>query len=99
MDKPQRCQVCNQTVEVKGLLGRRDACPNCGADLHACQQCQFHDLHASNQCREAQAERVGNKEQANFCDFFRLSRAEGGHAAAGNAADEARRKLEALFGK
>jgi hypothetical protein len=96
--KPPRCQSCGTVVEVFSLVGRRDMCPNCGDDLHACVQCEFFDLSASNQCREPQAERVGDKEAANHCEFFRLSRNEV-EATKSTAAEDARAKLEALFKK
>jgi len=60
-------------------------------------QCQFYDPSASNQCREPQAERVVIKDQANFCELFRLSRAE--VSAKQSEAEAARAKLDALFKK
>lgn len=51
-------------------VGRRDTCDKCGADLHACVNCRFHDSSAYNECREPQAERVLDKHVANFCDYF-----------------------------
>jgi len=83
---------------VYGTVGKRDACPNCGDDLHACVQCEFYDVYSSNQCREPEAERVGDKRRANFCEFFQLSRAEVGEAKPSPAQD-ARAKLDALFKK
>ena len=97
-EKSPRCQSCGNAIVVFGAVGRRDACPACGADLHACVQCEFYDLYSSNQCREPQAERVADKQQANFCDFFRLSRSKVAEAKP-SAAEDARAKLEALFKK
>jgi hypothetical protein len=31
----------------------------------------FHDPSCDNQCREPQADRVLEKERANFCDYFK----------------------------
>lgn len=92
----RQCQGCGRVFPAAVTIGRRDQCPDCGVDLHACVQCEFYDLTASNQCREAEAERVGDKEQANFCEFFRLSRQPGGGKP---KADDARARLEALFRK
>jgi hypothetical protein len=97
-DKQPRCQSCGNVIVVLGTVGRRDTCLQCGADLHACVQCEFYDPFASNQCREPQAERVANKETANFCDFFRSSRAPV-EARRANPADDAKARLEALFKK
>jgi hypothetical protein len=93
--QPRRCQACSLAIDQP--IGRRDSCPGCGADLHACVQCEFYDPSAPNQCREPEADRVLAKDQANFCELFRLSRAPGG--AHGNGAEAARAKLEALFKK
>jgi hypothetical protein len=35
-------------------------------------QCKFYDPGSYNECREVSAERVVDKERANFCDFFIL---------------------------
>jgi predicted RNA-binding Zn-ribbon protein involved in translation (DUF1610 family) len=97
-DKQPRCQSCGHIILVLGTVGRRETCPNCGVDLHACVQCEFYDPFASDQCREPQSERVANKETANFCDFFRSSRTPV-EARKSSAADEAKARLDALFKK
>jgi hypothetical protein len=89
------CQACGAAIAVDGPIGRRDACDGCGADLHSCLQCRFYDLSASNQCREPQAERVGDKTRSNFCDLFQLKGGPGGQA--NDPAADARAKLDALF--
>ncbi len=32
--------------------------------------CKFYDIHSYNECHESIAERLVDKEKANFCDFF-----------------------------
>jgi hypothetical protein len=64
------CRACGAEVGVLERIGRRDGCPSCGVDLHSCRQCRFYDVAAYNACREPQAERVVDKERANFCDWF-----------------------------
>jgi hypothetical protein len=92
-----RCVRCDADLPA-GPYGRRDTCPGCGADLHACVQCTFYAPGAYNDCREPQAERVMDKERSNFCDYFRP--ADGGPAANQKGGkDEARARLEALFKK
>ena len=34
--------------------------------------CQFYDPKSYNQCRESSADRVHDKEKANFCDYFKI---------------------------
>ncbi|MEW6500625.1 MAG: hypothetical protein AB1456_04015 [Thermodesulfobacteriota bacterium] len=89
-----QCQSCRKEVALAGRVGFREECPHCGADLHSCVHCRFYDRGASNECRESSAERVGDKEKANRCDYFQP--AEG--AVAGTT-DDARARLEALFKK
>lgn len=75
--------------------GRQDSCPKCGRDTRVCVGCVNYEQSADNSCREPQAERVVDKEKANFCDYFK--------PASGNAAAASRDSLkaaaEALFKK
>ena len=92
-----RCIFCGEEVELAlRKVGRRDECPHCGRDLHACLQCRFHDRSYHNQCRENQAAIVTDKEQSNFCEFFEFGR---DTSAERSAEDESKKKLEALFKK
>jgi len=67
-----KCCFCQQEVTIVDRVGRRDACPSCGRDLHCCFQCHFYDENAHHQCLEPQADYVSEKDQANFCDYFRF---------------------------
>ena len=73
-------------------IGFRDACPGCGRDLHVCRNCAHHDPAAYNECRESSAERVGDRERANRCDYFAP-----GAAQPSAAQERARSSLDALF--
>jgi hypothetical protein len=66
------CWKCRQKIEYPSgsRVGTRDTCPKCDADLHACRNCQFYDPAKHNQCAEAQAEWVRDKEAANYCGYF-----------------------------
>ena len=64
------CFNCKKTLDIKERPGRSETCPHCGADLHACLNCRFHDRTSSDECREPQAERVLEKDRANFCEYF-----------------------------
>ena len=89
-----KCAFCGSDVEIEGRVGRRDECPQCKRDLHSCLQCRFYDRSYHNQCRESQAEYVGDKERSNFCDYFQFGRESEGEK---SAAEDAKRKLEGLF--
>lgn len=64
------CVACGSDLGRVERVGRRDACPRCEVDLHACRQCRLHDPALANACREPQAERVVDKTRSNFCDYF-----------------------------
>jgi len=91
-----RCAFCGADVEVIGRVGRRDECPACGRDLHACMQCRHYDRSFHNQCREPQAATVGDKESSNFCEFFEFGRDEMSER---EKAEASKRHLEDLFKK
>lgn len=90
------CFHCRKKVEFTDRIGRKDECPHCRTDLHACKNCQHYDSSAYNECKEPSAERVLEKEKSNFCDFFSPS-GEGGQKAPGPA--DLKAAAEALFKK
>lgn len=93
------CFACNATIDLAAgeRVGFRDECPACGADLHVCCNCSFHDRSAYNECRESSAERVSVRDRANRCDYFTPGEATGGAAA--KAPTIAKASLESLFKK
>lgn len=93
-----KCPVCAAEIKIPLPIGRRDECPSCHADLHACRCCRFYDPSAHNECHEPQADRVLEKEAGNFCDYFSLT---GEHVggAGGSRKDNAKAALDALFKK
>lgn len=92
------CHACNKPLDLGREIGRRDECPNCGADLHACLNCRFYDRSAPKQCREPQADLVREKDKANFCDYFVFADSTAG-STAGDVTGAARKALDALFKK
>jgi hypothetical protein len=50
----------------------------------------------NNECRESQADRVVEKEKANFCDYFKPSGSSSGNAA---SRDSLKSAADALFKK
>jgi hypothetical protein len=91
------CWRCGGSLASLTLpLRRLETCRTCGAELHVCRLCEFHDTAVAKHCREPIAEEVKDKTRSNFCDYFRPRP----HAfsAAGDAAAQARSELESLFG-
>ena len=90
------CFSCQKVTEFGERVGLRDECSHCGADAHVCKNCQHYDPKVYNECKETSAERVREKERANYCDYF---------VAGGSAASAATQKqdllsaAEALFKK
>ena len=92
------CVFCKYKIKIDGKVSRRDTCPQCKRDLRCCKQCKFYDKSAYNECREVSAERIVDKERANYCDYFvpRGSKDGGGNF---NRSKDAKKALEALFNK
>ncbi len=89
-----KCYFCGH--ESDGKVYRTSLCSNCGKELKICLNCLHYDTTAADQCREPQAERVVEKDRANFCDFFSPSGA-GSDNSALKKKEEAKKKLEDLF--
>ena len=66
-----QCTSCRRELALRSAerIGFRDACA-CGADLHVCRNCAHHDPSVYNECRETSAERVGDRDRANRCEWF-----------------------------
>ena len=92
------CVFCGEELHVKKKVRRQDTCPHCSRDLRCCKQCKFYDPGAYNECKEVSAERILEKERANFCDYFSLKGSKEGSGSF-NRAKEAKIALEALFKK
>jgi hypothetical protein len=89
-----KCWSCSADLTALDY-GRQDSCRKCGRPTRTCKGCVHYDRSAYNECHESQADRVVEKEAANFCDYFRPGGA-GGTAQARNAMKSA---AEALFKK
>jgi len=91
------CAHCGTRLDIVGnQVGRRDTCPSCGAELHACRQCRHFDESVAKQCKEPFAEVPSDKDDANFCEFFQIG--EGGTTAQ-QSRDAQLSAAEALFKK
>jgi len=91
------CHACKKEIADELQVGRRDACPSCGADLRCCLNCLFYDPAVSKQCRETIAELVREKEKATLCDYFVFG--EDRMAVPDAEGAKARKALEDLFKK
>ena len=93
------CWKCGTTIETKPgeRVSSRDACPQCGTDLHSCRNCRFYDTSKNNQCAEPQAEWVRDKEAANYCDYLQPSSRIAGRPAESQSAEDVKKKFDSLF--
>ncbi|HSG90939.1 MAG TPA: hypothetical protein VLA56_17100 [Pseudomonadales bacterium] len=90
------CWNCGAALDaVVQPFSRRADCPACRAELHVCAMCRWYDPKVPDQCREERAEPPTRKDVANFCEWFTPV---GGLGPARRPEDEARDRLEALFG-
>jgi len=93
------CWSCGGSLcEVPRPIARLALCPECRADLHVCRMCRFYDRAVLGECRHDRAERVLDKERANFCTHFR-PRPRAHEPVHDHRAEAARAELEALFGE
>lgn len=72
------CFHCKKELDISGRPGRGDSCTHCGSDLKVCLNCRFYDASAYNECWEPSADRVVEKERANFCEFFAFGESNAG---------------------
>ena len=98
MTKPQyHCWRCgSELVDLLLPVSRREECPDCRAEVHACRMCQFYLDRPRHWCREERAELPAAADTANFCDYFAISE-RAATAAAGAVNRDARDALSALF--
>ncbi len=70
------CYHCKKNIPVFGgviKITRTEECPYCSRALHCCKMCKFFDARVYNECKESNADRIVDKEKANFCDYFTLN--------------------------
>jgi len=91
------CFHCSRQIQLRQRIGFREMCPQCERPLHVCLNCDFYDAAFNNQCREPQAERVVDKDRANFCEYFAPRNAS--RPQTSSAVNSARAHLENLFKK
>lgn len=89
------CYKCEEELVFDVKIGRRDVCPNCASYLHSCFNCEFWDPNVHNECRENQGDFIRDRAQGNFCLYFTFRQKKEDNR---SAEDEAKAKLNALFG-
>ena len=89
------CWHCGKELAAN-QFHRMDSCNHCGRDTKVCKNCEHYDRAYNNECKESQADRVVEKEKANFCDYFKPANRAGGSA---KSADDLKNAAEALFKK
>lgn len=90
------CWKCGSPLSALEY-GRQDSCRKCGLDTHVCRNCAHHDRAYNNECKESQADRIVEKEKANFCDYFKPKSGASGDGS--SSRDAMRAAAEALFKK
>ena len=93
-----KCYNCSAELafQAGGNVPRSESCHSCGKDLRVCKMCEFYDTQAYNECKESSANRIVEKDKANFCDYFKLSDGGGGNA---QTKDDMLSAADALFKK
>ena len=68
-----KCSICGNIEDFSNNIGFRDECSKCKSSLHICKNCAFYSETSYNECKEPQADRVLDKEKANYCDYFKAN--------------------------
>ncbi len=89
------CFKCSTALTLKAgqKISRQEECDQCTQSMHVCKMCEFYDSNAYNECKEPVADRIVDKEKANFCDYFKL----GDSTTEANHKDELLDAAAALF--
>jgi len=72
----RHCWKCGAEYTLPGAPGRSESCHRCNSDLKVCRNCVSYDARVAQQCRDPRAELVGEKEMANYCEYFEMVRRE-----------------------
>lgn len=88
------CKKCGKPIVIESIY-RTTVCPDCGAELHSCVNCKFYSPGRHFDCGETVDELVSDKERANFCGSFSVSR---NPAPVSEKESDARSAFQSLFG-
>lgn len=89
------CYKCNTELQLDQAsnISRSEECSKCYSNIRSCMMCTFYSTSSYNECKEPTADRILEKEKANFCDHYKLGF---GHAPAGKV-EENLSAANALF--
>ncbi len=91
------CWSCGASLDdLPRPITRHMNCPECFEDLHCCRMCRNYAPDASITCTDERTDPPVNKENANFCDYFRPTNAY--RAGSKERQAGAKAKLDAMFG-
>lgn len=90
-----KCWHCGSELEGSDY-GRENNCLACGKPTRVCRNCRWYAPARPNQCEEPMADRIMDKERANFCGYFEPT-SEVGTAGAARTEEEIRKAAEDLF--
>jgi hypothetical protein len=93
----RHCWYCGTEAVSTGKVDRKEICPKCKMAVKCCRNCRFFDTSAPKQCREPAAEFVGDKDGANFCEYFEFVEQAGRRT--GRQVGDAKSKFDSLFKK
>jgi hypothetical protein len=92
------CWNCGASLESIPLpVSRHAHCQSCFEPVHSCRMCRFYAESRPGQCDDERADPPTQKENANFCEYFK-PRFNAYSNQRGIAADSAKARLESLFG-
>ena len=92
------CWNCGVSIEsIPKPISRHAQCPGCFEALRCCRLCRFYNETVAGRCEDERADPPVQKENANFCDFFK-PRHNAYVEKRGQQANAARARLNALFG-
>jgi DNA-directed RNA polymerase subunit RPC12/RpoP len=70
-EKHHFCFICGNEIDFDRIkMQRTDTCPHCGADLHACKNCEHWDPGLPNQCRARVTDYIADRDKNNHCTQF-----------------------------
>lgn len=73
--EPLRCWRCGADLKrVPRPFSRFAECPACKVELHVCRMCRHYDLRYIGECNHEFADKVLQKEKANFCSHLKPSK-------------------------
>lgn len=99
MRKELVCWHCGRNLDdIPRPIRPSMRCPGCRMDLHTCRMCRHYNTRYIGDCAHDKADKVLDKQQANYCTYF-TPRPDAHSPQENEAAEDAKAKLAALFGE